>query len=114
MTKSYRKPGNVIPLAAAPYARLSGEGVKMGSQFGVATTDIANGAAGEIMVVGVHELTALGAEAWTDGQKVYWDDTNKRCTVTASTHLLIGHAVGAKANSGAAVLGLVRLTGAAT
>lgn len=113
MTKSYRKQGNVIPLAAAPYARLSGEGVQMGKQFGVCTTDIANGAEGQIEVTGVHELTALGAEAWTDGAFVYWDDTNKRCTVTASTHLKIGHAVGAKANAAGATLGLVRLTGAA-
>lgn len=111
MGQSFVQPGNTITCSSLPYARNVGEGVRWGSQFGAVKQTKAISTACEVEVTGVHDLTALGGEAWTDGAKVYWDDTNKRCTVTASAHLWIGHAVGAKVS--AAVIGRVRLTGAA-
>ncbi len=109
--QNYISPGDTITCDSLPYARNSGEGVQWGTQFGVCTTTGAISTAVECGVTGVFDLTALGGEAWTDGAAVYWDNANKRCTVTASTHLKIGHARGAKAS--AATTGRVRLTGAA-
>ena len=112
MAKNFLKSGGVITLAAAPYARLSGEGVKMGSLFGVCLTDIANGAAGEIETVGVFEIKKVGSQAWTQGDRVYWDDTNKQCTTTSSGNLFIGHAHAAVGSGAGETLGEVRLHGA--
>lgn len=111
--KNFISGDDLITVPAFPYARLSGEGVKMGQLFGVATTDVGNGAEGVIKTRGVVELVKIGTQAWGFGALVYWDDTNKRCT-TASTagNLLIGTAnivVGAGAGE---TLGLVRLSGA--
>lgn len=114
MSKSLGTPGNVIPLTACPYTRLSGEGVQMGKQFGVCTADIASGAAGQIEVTGAHTLKSLTGTAWADGDFVYWDDSAKQVTnaAAAGANLKIGHQVGTKASADATCR--VRLTGAAT
>ena len=52
------------------------------------------------------ELTKIGAQAWTVGALVYWDDTNKRCTTVATANLLIGVAAAAVAGN---TTGRVRL-----
>lgn len=69
-----------------------------------------SGVSGDVIPVdlsGIFELTKLGGEAWTQGQKVYWDAGNSRCTTTASTHKQIGHA--AVIAGSADVLGKVKL-----
>lgn len=109
MTKNYLKSGNTIPIALCPYARASGEGVKMGTAFGVTTHAAAINTPVEVETVGVHTLAKLTGTAWTDGALLAWDDTNKWCTPTISTHLVIGYAVGAAAS--AAATGDVRLSG---
>jgi hypothetical protein len=38
----------------------------------------------EAALVGVFDITKVGSQAWTVGAKVYWDDTNKRCTTVAT------------------------------
>lgn len=99
--KNYISKGDVLTLTA-PYARNSGEGALVGTLFGVATADVANGAAGEFIVAGIFDLTAEGAVSGQDiaaGGAVYWDDTNKRCTKTSTSNTLIGKAVAAKATA---------------
>lgn len=41
--------------------------------------------------------TCAGSEAWTVGAKVYWDNTNSRFTVTATSNTLCGYATQPKA-----------------
>lgn len=48
-------------------------------------------------------------ETWSEGEPLYWDDGNSRCTTTASTHRRVGVALD-DATSGAAV-GNIRLDG---
>lgn len=114
MTKKFRKPGNVITIATAPYAAVAGAGMQSGSLFGVATVDIANGGSGEIEVTGEHELLAVALQAWTFGVKLYWDDATKLVTTAAAAgaNLQIGHATVLKANAAGATTGRIRLTGA--
>lgn len=38
------------------------------------------------------EYTKETGQAWTPGDKVYWDDTNKRLTKTATANTLCGYA----------------------
>lgn len=109
--KNYVQPGNTITVNA-PADVLSGAGVLVGSIFGVASYDALSGQQVEIAVVGVFDMAKVSAQAWTAGARIYWDDTAKNCTTTASTNKLIGVAVADAANPSA--VGRVRLSGAFT
>lgn len=87
--KNLIQDGNIITIAA-PYARVSGEGALVGSLFGVCTMDAASAASVDIAVTGVYDVTKLSTDVVAAGALLYWDDTNKRLTVTASTHKLVG------------------------
>lgn len=65
-----------------PYARKGGEGVLVGSLFGVCVVDGAQNDVVNIHTEGVHGLTAAsGANTnATAGADAYWDNTNKRIT----------------------------------
>lgn len=91
----------------------SGAGVLVGSLFGVAAGDIANGAEGVINLTGIYDLPKVGTQAWTVGALVYWDAVNSRCTTTAGTDKLIGVAVAAVGGGAGETVGRVRLNGAA-
>jgi predicted RecA/RadA family phage recombinase len=109
--KNYIQPGKTITLVA-PYAVTSGQGARVGQLFGVANGTYASGADGEFDTEGVHELAKETGTAWTQGQKLYWDDTAKLITHTATSNLFVGHATVAAASGDA--VGLVRLTGCPT
>ena len=108
--KNYVQPGATLTLTA-PYAVTSGDGLLVGSIFGVAAGDAASGATVETALTGVFDLTKIGSQAWTVGAKVYWDDTNKRCTTVATDNTLIGVAVAAVAGGAGDTIGRVRLNG---
>ena len=109
--KNYVQKGETLTLVA-PYAVNSGGGALVGSIFGVASADYASGAEGEFQICGVFDMTReTGAgTAWAVGNLIYWDNTNKRTTKTASGNKLIGVAVKATADGDAT--GRVRLNGA--
>jgi predicted RecA/RadA family phage recombinase len=109
--KNYVQKGETLTLTA-PYAVSAGGGGLVGSVFGVATNDYANGEEGEFQVAGVFDLTReTGASTgFTQGALIYWDNTNKRITKTATSNKLIGVAAKAAADSDAT--GRVRLNGA--
>jgi predicted RecA/RadA family phage recombinase len=87
----------------------SGQGVLTGAIFGVAITDIANGAEGVVAVEGVFTLPKAASQAWAQGVKVYWNNTAKNCTTTATSNTLIGFAYAAVGNGADETLGDVRL-----
>ena len=66
----------------------------------------------ETALVGVFDITKVGSQAWTVGAKIYWDDTNKRCTTVATDNTLIGVAVEAVASGASDTIGRVRLNAA--
>ena len=84
---------------AAPYSVTSGQGVQVGAAlFGVAAFDAASGAAVEVATNGVFDLTALGTDTAAVGAVLYWDNTNRRLTTTATGNIYVGYATAAKAN----------------
>lgn len=91
----------------------SGAGVLVGSLFGVAETDIANGAQGAILTEGVFDLPKAPSQAWTVGALIYWDGANNRCTNVAGSLKIIGVAVAAVGGGAGETTGRVRLNGAA-
>lgn len=109
--KNYIQGGEVLTVPA-PATVLSGAGVLVGSLFGVACGDAASGADVEIRTTGVFELPKTAGAAWTVGQRLYWDDTAKSLTGTASTHKLVAIAVLPAAS--ADTVGTARLTAAFT
>lgn len=97
MATNYIQPGAILTLTA-PYDRLSGEGAQVGSIFGVATSDVDSGDPGEFDTEGVWSLAKTSAQAWTVGQKIYWDNGNKRCDSDGTVGMLIGVATAAATN----------------
>ena len=109
--KNFVQPGNVVTLTAPAGGVRSGEGVLIGSLFGVAAYDAAEGAEFESSLVGVYALPK-GSGALAEGAKAYWDTTAKAVTATASGNRLIGACVRAAASGETSAR--VRLDGTAT
>jgi predicted RecA/RadA family phage recombinase len=110
--KNFIARGDVLEITAGADID-AGEGVLVGSLFGVAATDIANGARGNINLGGVYDLPKVGSQAWTVGALVYWDNANDRCTTTAGSLKLIGVAAAAVGSGAGETTGRVRLNGSA-
>ena len=109
--KNFVQPGNTITLTA-PYAVASGDGLLVGSIFGVAAGTAALNESVETTLTGVFDLTKIGSQAWTAGARIYRDDTNKRATNVATSNTLIGVATEAVAGGAGDTVGRVRLNGA--
>ena len=109
--KTYVQPGNTITLTA-PYAVASGDGLLVGSIFGVAAGTAAIGESVEAALVGVYELKKLGSQAWAVGDRIYWDNTARQTTKVTTSNTLIGVATEAVAGGATDLIGRVRLNGA--
>ena len=109
--KNYVQPGNTITLTA-PYDVASGDRLLVGTIFGVATGAAVNGDPIETALVGVFDLKKVGSQAWDAGDKVYWDNTNKQATKTATDNTPIGVAIEAVGNGAGETVGRVRLNAA--
>ena len=106
--KNFVQKGENLTLAA-PYDRTSGQGALIGSIFGVASLDVLSGVEAAFVTEGVFDLTKVGSQAWTVGAKIYWDDTNKRCTNSSSGNTLIGVATKAVGSGAGETTGRVKL-----
>lgn len=84
-----------------PYARSGGQGVLVGSLFGVC---VVSGATGDVVnihtegVYGLEAATGAGTDAIA-GAKAYWDNTNRRITPVATSNSYIGVFLTAKTTS---------------
>jgi len=109
--KNFVQEGDVITLAA-PYTVVSGDGLLVGSIFGVATASAASGDAVETAVTGVFDLAKTASQAWTVGARIYWDDATKLCTTVAAAgaNKLIGVALVAVGSGAGETIGRVRLS----
>lgn len=89
--ENYVQEGEVMDYTAAS-ALASGVAVKIGARLGVATVDIPAGGTGSVQMTGVVTLPKLTTDVVTAGALLYWDDTNKRLTLTATSNTLAGYA----------------------
>lgn len=108
--KNFVQPGGTLTLPA-PYAVASGAGFLVGALFAIASGDAAVGTPVEGVTEGVFTLPKTGAQAWTIGARIYWDDANKRCDNDSTKGALIGVATAVAANP--STVGNVRLNGGA-
>lgn len=104
--RNFVQNGDVVTVLA-PYAVFSGQGVLVGAVFGIAATDAANGAPVEIKRRGVFDVAALGTDAGAQCAKIYWDNTARRLTVTATNNTLVGALADAKLNGDATARALL-------
>ena len=109
--KNYVQPGNTITLTA-PYAVTSGDGLLVGSIFGVAAGTAALGDPVETALEGVYDLKKVASQAWAVGDKIYWDNTARQTTKVTTSNTLIGVATEVVAGGAGDVVGRVRLNGA--
>jgi predicted RecA/RadA family phage recombinase len=89
--RNFIQPGDSLAVAV-PYAGgvTSGQGVLVGALFGVAAVDAAQNAVIEAATQGVFDLTKEPALAISAGARVFWDNTNRRVTTTATGNFSIG------------------------
>ena len=103
MAKNYIQPGHTITVAAPTGGVLSGDGVLIGTLFGIAQYDAAEGADVEILTEGVVEIAKTSALQIGVGDRLFWDATNKVVNKTATAQVCVGVAVSAAANPSATV-----------
>ncbi len=108
--KNYVQPGDTITVIA-PVAVNSGDGLLVGALFGVALATAAINTNTEMLTEGVVDLPKA-AVAVTQGAKLYWDNTAKNVTTTATNNTLIGCSILVAAVGDGTVR--VRLNGAVT
>ena len=89
--RNFIQPGDSIAMAV-PYATgvASGQGMLVGALFGVAAVDGAQNDIIEAATDGVFDLAKEPALAITAGARVFWDNTNRRITTTATANYHVG------------------------
>jgi len=87
--KNFVMEGKTLTLTA-PYAVTSGQGLLVGSAFGVASYDAAISTDVEAVLEGVFTLTKATGQTWAVGALIYWDNAARNCTTTVATNKLIG------------------------
>ena len=90
--------GNVLEFVAPAAGVTAGTGVKMGDLLVIALDTAAVGVKFRGQRTGVVEHAKLSAQAWTEGQQVNWDDTNKRFTTVTTGNFRAGVALAVAAN----------------
>lgn len=107
--KNFVQHGNAITVPAPTGGVSAGDGVLVGSLFGVAACDAEEGVEVEIATVGVFDLVKAAATVIAQGDAVYWNAVDKEVTNDEVGNALIGAAVAAAGNGPTIVR--VRLNG---
>lgn len=96
--KGFIQDGDTVELTA-PYDVAAGAGVKVGSIFGIAVAAALSGQPVQVRRKGVFEGVAkTSANTFSIGAPLYWNDSTKAITTTASTNLQVGAAMAVGAN----------------
>ena len=101
--KTYVAPGHSITVTAPSGGVTSGQGVLIGTLFGIAQADAVEGVEAELLTEGVVEVAKTSALQIDVGDRLFWDATNKVVNKTATAQVCVGVAVSAAANPSATV-----------
>lgn len=94
---NYIQPGNIIEIVAPVGGTTSGEPVQVGQMLGIAAKTVLATVSVNIQRVGVFDVTKVSAQAWAEGEEIYWDAAAVKMT-TVKGGLFAGVAVAAAAN----------------
>lgn len=100
MAKNGIKDGKVLTVTAPVGGLESGQGYLFGDIFGVVLVDAAEAYDTEMQVDGCWSLSKVTG-AIIAGQKLYWDNTQKKLTTTATGNKFVGNAIEAAATNDA-------------
>lgn len=93
--KTQVQQGDALYVTAPAGGMTSGNGYTFSHVFGIAAYTCAAGATGVIYVRGCFTINKNPPDVFNMGDLVYWDNTNFRCTVTATSNRAIGIAIAA-------------------
>lgn len=105
--RNHFQPGKSLDFVAPSGGVTSGLTYKKGALMHVASTSAAEGETYNGDLEGVFELVAQTSQAWTQGDTLYWDDSGKKWTKTATDNTKGGTAAYDKL--AASATGYVRL-----
>jgi predicted RecA/RadA family phage recombinase len=109
---TYLQHGRVLDAIAPAGGVVAGVAYKIGSLFGVARETVAQGVPFAYERTGVWGGMPKAAGAWTFGAILYWDDTAKAFTTTATNNMRVGYAAADAASGdtvGSVVLGVATI-----
>ncbi len=109
MASKFVQPGDVVELIAPSGGVVVDVPLLIGGVLVVPLVTVAQTLAFSAQFTGVWTLDKTSAQAWTEGQKIYWDAGNDRADSDGTLGPLIGVAVAVAANPTAT--GVVRLNG---
>jgi predicted RecA/RadA family phage recombinase len=113
MATNFIQPGECLEFTAPTGGVTSGTPLLIGSLLVVPLVTAAATVKFNGCTCGVFKVTKADSQAWTEGVKVYWDDTNKNFTTTSTANTLCGVAAAAVASTAGLTTGYVRLDGVA-
>lgn len=108
--KNYQASGDQLTLTAPSGGVVSGSAYKIGSLVVVAAGSAAENDPFVGLPSGVFTVVKATGATWSVGEKIYWDDTAKKFTTTATSNTLVGVATAAAASGD--TTGSARLDGA--
>ena len=114
--RNFVQEGDRLTFTAPVGGVVSGTGYMIGGLLAVATSTGSAGLPFEAQTVGVIEMPKAAAgsgKAFTEGERVWWDDTNKRWDKTGSGLFQCGVAVAAAASTATTVLVAINRPGVA-
>jgi len=91
--KTYQQGGEVLTLVAPSGGVVSGTAYKIGSLVVIATKTVAQTLPFDALTVGGVDMPKVVEEGWTEGLKIYWDDSAKKFTKVVASNTLVGVAV---------------------
>lgn len=95
MANQFVQDGEFIDYTPSGAAVAAGKLVLVTDRVFFCPRALADGELGSLMTRGLVRYEKTTAEAWTLGQKLYWNDTTKKLTTTASTNKVAGYAAAA-------------------
>lgn len=99
MARNYLQPGTVLTVPAPSGGVLSGAPVLIGTLFGVAQGDAAEGQDVEVLTEGVVELAKATPLVIGLGDRLFWNTTASALDKTATAQICVGVAVAAAASA---------------
>lgn len=100
MSRKLQQLGNVIPATAPSGGVESGDAFLVGAILCIALSDAAAGDEVQVAVEGVYkQIPAIGTEAFTDLQPLYWTGTALSDDPASGTNPFVGLCIGGKAQA---------------
>lgn len=111
--RNYLQPGDSLTYTAPSGGVVSGQPYLIGGLLVIATLTAAQTLPFTGKATGVFEVEKPGSQAWTEGAKIYWDNSARKFTTTAASNTLVGTAYEAVGAGAGETTGVVRLDGVA-